>query len=311
MIKKIIFVLVVVFGINLCFGAKSPDWVNGKSKKYPLELYITGVGASSDVNTSYDRAMAQIANVFSSEISVKSFVAAEEISGEKLYTDVAEDIKTSSNKKIEGIEIAGRWHDKENNLFYSLAVLNRRKAANILVKKISEIDAKISGIGLEFEKNPEKFKRAGFAMQILGLYEQKKLLNLDLQIISTAKKDVFNMRAAQKFKFIKAVSDIKTAVKVFGENSAVVEAAVIKALHSVGFTGEAAKNDGEISSYDMLAAASVIFKKRSYPYRQPGWQWSQGTVTVNVKNLKTGTVFLSFTVSDRQASADFQKAYQR
>lgn len=318
--KKIILIFCLISVCGFCSGKnKTPDWVVSAGKKYPQKEYITAVGVSGDLNSAYDKARSQIAGVFSSEITVKSLVSEGETTqdyGEnkktQTYTDVAQDIQTTSKKEVQGIEIADWWYDEENDTFYALAVLNRKKAGAILRNKISETNSEIGQLELDFEQTSDKFRRAKTAMQILDLYERRKKLDLDLKIVSVALSNATFAKETQlKPKLLKAISNVTVAVKIIGENTEVLEASVTGTLHSLGFETKKIISTADVSDAEIFLVASIIFTRPQYRFHYSRWQWSNASVTIDIKDIRKNSVFLSFTVTDRQASADFATAKNR
>src|SRR3989337_3498205 len=58
--------------ISPAFSALKPDWIEGASRKYPAELYLTGVGYGDGRKAAEDSAVAAIARIFQAEIHSKT-----------------------------------------------------------------------------------------------------------------------------------------------------------------------------------------------------------------------------------------------
>src|SRR3972149_4213731 len=58
--------------ISPAFSALKPDWIEGASRKYPAELYLTGVGYGDARNDAEDSAFAALARIFQAEIHSKA-----------------------------------------------------------------------------------------------------------------------------------------------------------------------------------------------------------------------------------------------
>lgn len=318
--KNSIYILISVVVLSACggkniktTGKEMPGWVSGESTDYPADSYITAVGSADNINSAYDKARSQIAGVFSSDITVKSLVSEAETTqiyeGEEKsdsYTDIAEDIKTTAKKSLEGIEIPYWWYDNQSGKFYALAVLDRAKAAAILKQKISQISLKAKPLELEFEQIAKKTDSAKTALKLIGLYEKRKNLHSDLAIVLPTESYSYPRENQIRPKLVKAVSDIVAIVVVSGEYSDFLKPAIAKGLHSVGFSVKTTPGTG-----DILVSASFEFTTSFEPYHYSRWQWFNATVKTEIKDLETKTVFAGFTLSDRQASAQLATARKR
>ncbi|MEK6538837.1 MAG: hypothetical protein AABZ46_06915, partial [Nitrospirota bacterium] len=56
----IIFFLLLSCIISPALSSSKPDWIEGKSRKYSPELYLTGVGYGDDRKAAEDSALAAI-----------------------------------------------------------------------------------------------------------------------------------------------------------------------------------------------------------------------------------------------------------
>src|SRR3972149_4421911 len=58
--------------ISPAFSSSKPDWIEGASRKYHAEQYLTGVGYGDDRKAAEDSAVAAIARIFQAEIHSKT-----------------------------------------------------------------------------------------------------------------------------------------------------------------------------------------------------------------------------------------------
>jgi hypothetical protein len=98
---------------------KRPDWIDGGSRQYPPDMYLTGVGYAPDRQTAEDRSRAEIAKIFQSKIDAKTRTYQEylqTVSGSKTKTSdsiAIEDLtKVSTQKVLSGVRIIAVKHKK-------------------------------------------------------------------------------------------------------------------------------------------------------------------------------------------------------
>ena len=128
-------------------GSKAPDWINGISKKYPVDAYIIGIGIGDTVDGARSAARAEIAKVFKSRVAQ----AAQDISKEKTvqegkksktssYSETSLQTNTSTDEVLEGVEISETWFNEKSKVHYGLAVLNKQKTRVALAHALSNAE---------------------------------------------------------------------------------------------------------------------------------------------------------------------------
>ncbi len=295
-------------------GSKRPDWVSGDSVQYPRESYMTGVGLGDDAAAASDRARAQIAQVFSSLVSVTSEISAsEKTTGldkdavTESSQDVAESVRTSSQKILEGVEIVQTWQDPQTRQYFALAVLDRAKAASSFRQKLAELDMELTSWESSFNSAADKFGKAKAAANALALLAKRSGLSNDLRTISGSAGAGADSANELVPAFKKAMADLNITVTVKGDSAQAVETGIIKALNSLGFTARSGEKDERTDiSVTAEAASQQIRKDDSGP-----WKWAQHTVTVSAAETATGKVFMQFDITDRQAATDIDTAFSR
>jgi len=145
-----------------------PEWFQtGKHPEYPESFFMLGVGASTTkgdpdraAKEADDMARAEIAkqiqvNIeqsFDSEVSEKTVGRNEKgfrefLSHSKLRT------KSWVGLELSGVEIAKRWNDPKRGVYYSLAALDRGKAAAGLKTEITMLTKAVSSYQAMAEKS--------------------------------------------------------------------------------------------------------------------------------------------------------------
>lgn len=297
-------------GVKVSDG-KRPDWVSGDSADYPRATYMLGVGLGDDAAGAGDRARGQIAQIFSSLVSVTSKIEESEshavsdgVAKNSSSQDISDNVRTTSQKMLEGVEIVQTWQDSQTKQYYALAVLNRAKAAASFRQKLADLDMQITGWESSFNSAADKFTRAKAAAGVLALLKQRDGLASDLRTISGSGSGT-DTAPEQVAAYKKALADLNITVAVTGAGGGQIATGIIKALNAAGFTALASS-----SSADISVAASV--EPAQIRKDEPGpWKWAQNTVTVALSEAATGKVFVQFDVVDKQAATDLDTAFSR
>jgi TolB-like protein len=174
---------------NVSKSSKSaPSWVVGRGhKKYPDSLYLTGVGFSEkNYVSANESARAELAKSF--KVRVQSILR-DYSSIDKSLVELA--IKTQVDTILEGVEIRDGWYEAKSKVYYSLAVLDRKVASNLVDGKIQNISQKLNNLlssGKDAEENGRILDALGFYMsgydktnQLAPLTSAKKVINRSSQ----------------------------------------------------------------------------------------------------------------------------------
>lgn len=292
-----------------------PDWIEGPSAKYPRALYVVGVGQGDDRDSARERARGEIAKIFSSLVSVDTSLAETETNlkgsgadSSSFSQSVSQNVRTTSKKMLEGVEVVEEWKDEASRQHYALAVLERAKGRAALQERLSEFDAQARQWKQALETAAEKLPRVKAAMKLLALLKARGELNAELRVLDPEGKGQPNPldEAALRPLAAKAVADLDVYVDVSGPGAEAVETAVVKSLNALGFEASSA---GAAASADIVVEARVQVKPMGGA--DPRWKFARAWATVSLKDNKAGKTFLRFDASARQASADYEEAQRR
>jgi TolB-like protein len=141
----------------------TPGWVVGRGhSKYPDSFYLTGVGFSEkNYVAANESARAELAKNLKVRVqSILRDYSSINISRIELA------IKTQVDTILEGVEIKDGWYEAKSRVYYSLAVLDRKVASNLVDGKIQSISQKLYNL-LSSGKNAEE---DGRVLDALGFY---------------------------------------------------------------------------------------------------------------------------------------------
>ncbi len=144
--KFISLILLFFFSFETLFSQK-PTWLTTKKHpRYPDRLYILGVGAAKktkdkieDIKKANNEAFADIAKQIKATIESKSVVEQlEVISGRKVESveRASANLQVTTQVTVGGLRIVEVYFDDDDDIYYSLAVLERETAGGELKDKL-------------------------------------------------------------------------------------------------------------------------------------------------------------------------------
>ena len=283
-----------------------PDWIDGAGTEYPRARFLTGIGIADDQAAAMERARGEIARIFSTQVRMNTMVNSSEQNtsqqgkaASSYSQDVVQAVRSTSQKVLEGTEIAGTWRDKATGQYYALAILERSKALAAISGKMDDIDAQARGLSAGLSSETEKLAKIKNAIKLTALLKGREKLEADIRVLnpSAGAQGDFDVNEARN-SAQKALSSLDVTVVMPAENSARVRAAVIKTLNAMGIDAKTGGGNADISVECAVELTSV-------PDLDPQsrWRWSRGSAAVALKDVKTSKVFLNFEASSKEASS--------
>lgn len=143
-----VFALLILFSLEI-FSGEKPAWITTKKHpRYPERLYILGVGAAKktknkieDIQKANSDAFADIAKQIRATVVSKSVVEQlEVITGKKAESveRASANLQVTSEITITGLKIVEVYFDDDDDIYYSLAVLERETAGADLRDKLKQ-----------------------------------------------------------------------------------------------------------------------------------------------------------------------------
>ncbi len=237
---------------------KKPKWIEGKTREYPSSRYLIGVGrAKASGNPAQDQlqaeqnARAELARQIRTKIKSRLSIRAEEelnrLGAEQLFRfaqEVRSSVVSQEELVLEGVEIARRYYDSKEQVYYALAVLDRKKVCPILEQKISNLSQELENyLKLAKKKEEEKDLLSCLSFLLQAKNRLKKLINLQAegQVICGQFTRVDFSMADLIVKESELRNSIKVMVLAFEENpyqpeSRVIESHLFSLLSSYGFS---------------------------------------------------------------------------
>ena len=276
----------IVVGVSLfgCASAPStPDWVNGKSAKYPDNQYLVGRGQADAQEDARNRARADLAKILEVGVSAKSSDVTTFTSdgGGKTESQVSRNIVTRTDQIVRGIQIPEGWQDPQTKSYYALAVLPRSQAAMALRADIERLDAATQGYVQGARNTPDLLAQVASASRALDSQRERDAVQRALQVI-----DVTGLGVEPRQNGGQLAADLnallkRVRMKPQAPGSQELERMLSAALSAAGFVPEA----GAAAPYVLLGSLQlddlgVI----------DGWYWMRGTLEVQLTEAASGKV---------------------
>lgn len=291
-------------------GGARPQWADGDSPDYPRSSYITGVGSADDENAASERARGEVARVFSADVNVTSTVSESESNassgGRETHSysnDVAQKVRTVSQKVLEGVDIAARWKDPTGR-YYALAVLPKAQGLLAVQEKSSEIDTEAAQYKAALASATEPFARAKAAARLLALSKAQASLASDSRVLGGGPLQGVFDGAAVRADAAAALAALDVAVSVTGDGADAVQTAVVSGLNAAGLSAKSGADKA-----DLMAVAQVSVQDQDSGDRR--WKRSRAAATVSLTDGRTGKTFSTFDVTAREDATEAGEARRR
>ena len=170
-----------------------PEWTGtGRSSLYDASRYIIGVGSCrkakgrdyESLTVAEDRARDAVAKNIRVRIQSEYRSAAKLVTEmrtgktevEQDTTSLVNEITSSADLVLEGVQIADRWHDAKEDAYWVLAVMDRRMAGANILDRINHLRREIA----RDHELARTFRQAGSAFQALSHYNRSRRSSLGI-----------------------------------------------------------------------------------------------------------------------------------
>jgi hypothetical protein len=294
---------------------KRPDWVNGESVLYPSSLYLTGVGYDSERQSAEDKARAEIAKIFYSNIDSRTRTYQGYLQttsrGEtrtKETFDIKDITRVSTQKVLSGVKISQVYRETEpESLFYALAVLDRRQSAEILRHKIQELDQDIQRLFTGAQEKGDKLTRVKNLKEAIRKHILREACNTELRIVNISgegippKTDFTEMKNCLSAVLLR---DFLIALSVEGSRADEIQEALIQGLNREGFSV-----CEDVGRATVLVRGTVEIKP--IDRGTPEWKYVRWKTHFDLLDRRGGAVFGSIGKTGREGHVNLLQAEDR
>ncbi|MDD5434595.1 MAG: LPP20 family lipoprotein [Nitrospira sp.] len=314
--RRIIYLAIVLcitsfINATLAVAASKPDWIEGKSRKYPDDMYLIGVGFGDARKAAEDAAYAALSRIFQADIQSKTkewekYVQTDVKGKSQSTRDIQIDQLTSvaTNKVLEDITIVDVWVSESEKLTYALAVMDRQHSMASITEKITAADRDIMELQKQASESTDKIETVRSLRSAMKTFLNREVYNADLRILNPAGKGieppVSLVVIKQKIQDLLS-RQIHIGVQVDGAHNAEIRSSIIEGLTKEGFSVE---EKGDPANLDILVRSSTGFENADLPQ----WKFVRWDITVDLVNQKSGKVFGSFNRHGREGHLNFKEA---
>ena len=282
--KRWLWIVAVGFSLFGCASAPStPDWVNGKSAKYPDNQYLVGRGQADAQEEARNRARADLAKILEVGVSAKSSDVTSFSSGPegKTESQVSRSITTRTDQIVRGIQIPESWQDPQTKSYYALAVLPRSQAAIGLRADIDRLDAATRGYVAGARNAPDLLAQVASASRALDSQRERDAVQRTLQVIDVTGRGVEPEQNSGQLAADLAALLKRVRMKPQAPGSQELERMLSAALSAAGFVPEA----GAAAPYVLFGSLQLDDLGMI-----DGWYWMRGTLEVQLTEAASGKV---------------------
>lgn len=287
-LSKYLFIsLFLVSSIVAQAAVKQPDWLNGSSSEYPDELYLVGRGVGSTEAEAQNRARGDLATIFEVRVQVSSentTTVAKAGKKEQVNTSASQQVSTSTDEVISGINIAKIWRDPVTKDFHAFAVLSRTQAGASLREELAKIDSDVKQQVQTAQATQDPLQKIGALTRALGVSIKRDGFQASLKVVDPSGQGV---EAAVSQSSIRAqINDLMKGVRIapeVAESSGASEFAGILrgGLASAGFLAAHAEDA------DLVLVGKLTLSDLG---RRENWNWVRATVEVSLVEKSSGRV---------------------
>jgi len=294
---------------------KKPDWTDKESELYPASMYLTGVGYGPDRQSAEDKARSEIAKIFYSNIHSRTSIFQEYLkttskSKEKVTElfDIEEITKVSTQKVLSGVRIAQVFQQtKPDNVFYALAVLDRKQSAMILKYKIQELDIEIRRLIHNAEKEEDKLSKIKILKEAIQQYILREAYDAEFRIVNKSGKGVSSDTGFNEIKnrlTTILLRDFLIFLSVKGDRAAEIHEALVEGLNRQGFS-----ISEDFNKASVVARGNVEIRPIEFGAQE--WKYVRWRVYFDLIDQKGGAIFGSIGKTGREGHINLSQAEDR
>lgn len=272
-----------------------PDWVDGTSHQFPYTSYLTGVGYGAERQAAEDKARAEIAKIFYSEIhaSNRTYQEILESTADGKSTsdgniNFAEIINVSTHKILSGIRVVQVYRDPGSQPeFFALAVLDRDQSRVMLMNKIQELDGNIKQLLSALQRRQDTLSRVKMLQAGIRKHALRQAYNTELRIVDPVAKGIsspINITEIQSRLHNVLLKEFFIALSLEGPGAEEVGQAIVEALNRKGY-----------SVCDEIDKASIVTRGmiqiKALPRSASGWVFVRWKAYFDMVDRDGGAVF--------------------
>lgn len=273
--QRLIFSVLFLF-FTACASNPQPEWVEKPQEVYDESQYLTAVGQGKNQEQASQRALANLAKIFSVSIHEEQLDSSSFTTGAgKTNTEVSRHISATARNELEGAKIV-ETYTGENGDTFAVAVLEKAIAARNLREKIRNADKKIDDLVNYASTNAANvFSGLTALKEAHQLQKRRENDNRNLLVVANKGIPARNNSAEIEAMFRNALASLDFSVK--GSEPYLAE-----------HLSAAASNLGmDINENSPLSLSADLAKEDVF--KEGGWCWQRATLTLALNEQGANT----------------------
>lgn len=234
-------------------GKKMPEWVTAPSAAYPAAEYFSATGEGESRDEAEINAIRSLSAVFGQSLSGSAAAErklTQSVSGENsVYTQDSSisqnTLRVISQEDLIGIEVKEFFEDSKKNKWYSLAVMDKAKAADLYAALIDRKNGEIDSLLEKARKEGATFRAYRQIYSAAGIADGNDADIARLTVISPERGARLREKSYSKADLLAAAAELAKKIPVRIEDGAETGGRVAAAFAAVfGEYGFATVSDG-------------------------------------------------------------------
>lgn len=303
--------LVVTLLMCLFIGAGCSESVKKTElvEKFPESNYMTATGIGESEIEARNRAVAELSRIFESKVysdtldRIKTVISTSK--GEETEQRVESNIKVMSAVELKGVKIGREWYDEKTRNYYALAVLDRYQAKENWLNELEEWDRKIESEARAAGALQSDFLVLKSLRKVVSMWLEREVIVSRLSVLgfNAAPPASFDMGSVYQ-QIARLKKEMKISLEISGKQSSVLKDVI----------GESLGEKGYLMSSDRVGSDVVIsgsVKTEPVKLDNPGWEFCRATVSLNIKDMKTGLSVADIEENVRAGHVSYSEAVNK
>ncbi len=158
-------------------------------KRYPNEMYITGISSGDTPEIAKDRAISEVARVIKADIKSTELLVEEYLeTGIEMELDrkssFTRQVDITTEQTLKNVNIGKTWLDEKDGRYYAIAYLDRLDTSEIYKADLADMEKKIEAYYNKAQTESDKLARLAYINEAVMLAIQRDMMIEQLNTIS-------------------------------------------------------------------------------------------------------------------------------
>lgn len=290
------------------YAQKLPKWIIEPEAYYSSTQYLFGVGEGNTMEIAKNQAFAHLSRVFGTKVkqNVSSKENLYEINGEmSKEVSLKDNITMDSEHNLLNVKIEKTYQDKKSNMFYALAVMNKKETVDILSnminKNMKDISIHVEAYLIEYDL----LKKYSLLMHALNVSEKNDIYIVQILYLDKNKTNISSIPDKYTSQYISSeilniTRKISFDVITSSNELSSISSSIKKVLKDLKININS-KNPSYFFDVYLETDSSYVYGKYLINY----------VLYINIIDFKTDEEIKSFTFSGKSLASNEKEAIKR